>query len=482
MTLENILEACKGKLLSPCPVPPGKLSLRAVSTDTRALRPGDCFVALEGERFDGHDFIARAVEEGASAIVAREGRAPAPFSEGVCFVEVADTLRALGEVARYHRRRHRIPLVGITGSNGKTSTKEMLASILGLDRQVLKNRGNFNNLVGVPLTLLELEDRHGAAVVEMGINMPGEMERLVEIAEPSVGLVTNIHPAHLERLGSPRGVLREKGRLWTFLEKRWTEGRFEGEAPLAVVNGDDPLLTEFAGSLSLPRIVYSVSDAAARARLAGGPSCVEGRTVFQMDLDGARVEVNWALAGMHHVRNGLAAAAAALGMGESPETVARGLSVCRPVSQRMEVHRLENGSRLVDDTYNANPASVEAAVTALCENDGSRGGRTAVLADMKELGDQAVALHRRVGRTVRRLGVDRLITLGELGREIGLGALEAGMETGDWLHADSHEDIVEALDREWAPGSRVLVKGSRTMAMERVVRGLLAKRPTEGES
>ena len=190
-----------------------------ISTDTRAIRAGDCFVALSGERYDAHDFIPRALAAGAEAVVLCAARADAATAlpVGVAAIEVRDTLFALGELARYHRNLHFIPVVGITGSNGKTSTKEMVAAILSVGRKVLKTEGNFNNLIGVSLTLLGLEPRHEAAVVEMGINVPGEMERLVEIAGPTVGLITNVHPAHLEGLGSLNGILAEKGKLWSSL-------------------------------------------------------------------------------------------------------------------------------------------------------------------------------------------------------------------------------------------------------------------------
>ncbi|MCE5244498.1 MAG: UDP-N-acetylmuramoyl-tripeptide--D-alanyl-D-alanine ligase [Syntrophobacteraceae bacterium] len=461
-TVAKLIEATGGRLIRGNPDRP----VGGISTDTRAIRAGDCFVALRGERHDAHDYISGALEGGAGAIVFNASRpdAAASLPEGVAAVEVADTLFALGELARYHRRRHFIPVVGITGSNGKTSTKEMVAGILSVRRNVLKNKGNFNNLIGVPLTLLGLEPQHEAAVVEMGINVPGEMERLVEIAGPTAGLITNIHPAHLEGLGSLDGILAEKGKLWAGL----------GEDGLAAVNLDDERLAAFAEGVAARTVRYSLKNPGADVRLAGKVDTVEGASVFQMILGDEVVSVRLPVMGIHQVQNALAASALAWGMGEDPATIVEGLAGCAAVKQRMQTHRLKGDRVLVDDTYNANPGSVIAAVRTVLSAGGGK-PCIAVLGEMRELGPDSASIHRELGREIVKLGVSRLIAVGELGREIVEGAREAGLPFDAGCHVPTHEAAVERLRESWIEGAWVLVKGSRAMAMERIVEGILAK-------
>lgn len=459
-TVANLVEATGGLLV--CGNPGGHVA--GVSTDTRLVRPGDCFVALVGDRCDGHDFVPDALARGAAAVVVsrkmRElGASPAG---GPAVLEVADTLYALGELARFHRRRHPIPVVGISGSNGKTSTKEMVSGILGQSRSVLKNHGNFNNLIGVPLTLLSLRPDHDVAVVEMGINIPGEMARLVEIAGPTAGLITGIHPAHLEGLHSLERIFREKTKLYEGL----------GPEDLAVVNLDDEYLSGCLGRIEARTISYSMGSSSAQVKPVGEVLLDAGGSSFVLDIGGERVRVALPILGLHQVQNAMAAAAVAWGMGESPESIARGLSACRPVRQRMQVHRLQDGRIVVDDTYNANPRSMMAALQTV-----RAAGRSlpvvAVLGEMRELGEESASLHRGVGREVGGLGISRLITLGGMGREILEGAMESGMKGCDCHHAFSHEDAAAWVCEHCPEGAWIVVKGSRGMTMERVVGELL---------
>lgn len=440
-------------------------SLRRVSTDTRTLGPGDIFVALPGERFDGHDFLSVAAGRGAAAVVVEEAKGPWPGSlpAHVAVVVVSDALYALGELAREHRGRTSIPVVGITGSNGKTSTKEMVAAILERRRTILKTEGNFNNLIGLPLTLLSLAPHHEVAVVEMGINVPGEMVRLAEIGAPTAGLITNIHPAHLEGLGSLEAILVEKGKLWEAL----------GSDGLAVVNTGDERLFAFSKRIATRRVTWSLANGAADVTLAGPVRVEEGASRFSMAVDGKRVSVTLAVMGEHQVNNALAAAALAWGLGESAETIAEGLSSFRPVRQRMQVHRLPDGRLLVDDTYNANPQSMLAAALAVRKASAGK-PFIAVLGEMRELGPESPALHRDVGRRVGATVPDRIYTLGEGGRAIVAGALDAGMVPSRCRQAASHDEIVAWLREDSLPEAWILVKGSRGMRMERVVEGLLA--------
>jgi UDP-N-acetylmuramoyl-tripeptide--D-alanyl-D-alanine ligase len=466
--------------------------IRDISTDTRSIEPGDCFIALRGERFDGHDFVEDAVLKGASTVIVQSGRTPVSIPEDILVIEVPDTLYALGELARYHRRSHPIPLVGITGSNGKTTTKEMIASILNQKNQVLKSKGNFNNLIGVPLTLLSLQPHHQVAVLEMGINVPGEMERLAEISEPSVGLITNIHAAHLQGLQSLEGVLEEKGKLWQTLRspkrpplvQEWKQTE-----TLAVINRDDERLLHLSKALTVPTITYSLWDKRAQVHMEGEIENRDEESVFHLALGGETISVCIHALGIHHVQNAVAAAAVTYGMGESPETIALGLSTSQPVPQRMQIHRLEDGTVLIDDTYNANPMSVLAAVETLCampcvicEKPPSQVpysafhtsvAKVAVLGEMRELGSKSALLHREVGERIGRLGITQLVTLGDLALEINKGARQAGMKPTDCHHAQSQEEVTTRLRDNWIAGSRILVKGSRTMKMERIVESIL---------
>lgn len=461
-TVAKLAEATGGELLQGS----ASLAVAGVSTDTRNIGPGACFVALPGDRRDGHEFVPAAVSAGARAlIVSRRLEVPAVLeSPELAVIRVKDTLYALGELARCHRKGFSRPLVGITGSNGKTGTKEMTAEILGVKHTVLKNKGNFNNLIGVPLTLLELGPEHEVAVVEMGINVPGEMARLVEIAAPTAGVITNIYPAHLEGLGSLDGIMNEKGRLWTAL----------GNEGLAAVNMDDPRLLAFSRKIQARAVTYSRSNPAARVRAEGEIEIRDGSSCFRLVVDGETVPVVLSLLGDHQVQNALAASAVCLGLGETAETIALGLSRCGPGPQRMRVHHLADGRTLVDDTYNANPGSVLAAVrTVLSASSGKP--LVAVLGEMRELGPESASLHFALGQRIGELGVSRLVTLGKLASEITRGAREAGMPASSCRDAATHDEVV-ALLRDAAPqGAWILVKGSRGMTMERVVEGILAK-------
>lgn len=460
-TVAQIVDAVRGRLMAGDPA----LPVGAISTDTRSLRRSDCFLALAGERFDGHDFIPAAVEKGAVVVLVASGRGEGAVRAGsVAVVEVDDTLYALGELARTHRARYSIPVAGITGSNGKTSTKELLAAILEHRHGILKNRGNLNNLIGVPLTLLTMDPTHEAAVIEMGINVPGEMARLVEIAGPTLGLITNIQPAHLEGLGSLDGILKEKGRLWDALD---AEG-------IAVVNLDDQRLRAYSKRLTARTVTCSVRDPEAGVRVVGEIESDEHSTRFRMVLGTETVPVVLSAVGIHYVRNALAAAAAAWALGEPGEAISAGLAEYRPVGQRMQIRHMEDGRVLIDDTYNANPESMLAAVRtalAICR------GRPciAVLGEMRELGADSAALHRELGRRIGAMGLSGLITLGELAAKIGEGAVEAGMKPAACRHAKSHDQAVEWLLERKIDASWILVKGSRGMTMERVVEGMLGR-------
>lgn len=457
-TVATLAEATQGKILSGNPQTP----IETISTDTRRIAPGHCFIALAGENHDGHAFVAEAAKKGAAAVIVSEWPADArPEDLGAAVIKVRDTLYALGEIARVHRGRFAIPVIAVSGSNGKTSTKEMTAAILGRKQKVLKNKGNFNNLIGLPLTLLELNEEHRAAIVEMGINVPGEMARLAEIGNPTVGIITNVQPAHLEGLHSLDRILEEKGKLWKSL----------GSDEVAVVNLDDPRLASFARTLPCRKVTYSLDDPNADVHLCSPVRITEGVTAFRARFGENEVSVVLPAMGLHHARNALAAVAAALATGSSPEDIEAGLAAYEPVGQRMQFHKLPNGCVLIDDTYNANPGSLLAAVEAVAE---ARSGQpfVVVLGEMRELGSESAALHFAVGEKIGRGKPSRLVTLGEMGLEVERGAQAAGLDASLCFHAMTHDEAVEYVRSNLPECAWVLVKGSRAMTMEKIVEGI----------
>ena len=428
---------------------------RRVATDTRTLAPGDLFVALCGARHDAHDFAAAAVAAGAAGlVVARPVVLPAAARAVV--VQVDDTLRALQALAADLRRRTAPRVFALTGSNGKTTTKEMLAAILErvAPGRVLKTEGNLNNLVGVPLTLLGLAGDETYAVVEMGMNAFGEIRRLTEITDPDVGLITNVGPAHLEGLGSVEGVARAKGELFAAMRPDAT----------IVVNTEDPRVAALAAAFPGRRIGFGAGTEVA----AEAVTCDErGAAAFRLRLAAAVVDVRLQIPGRQNVMNALAAAAAAWTVGAAPDAIAAGLAATAPVGGRMRVVALPGGVTVVDDRYNANPASVAAALRALAEAPAAR--RIAVLGAMLELGSASAEQHRAVGELAGTAGLAALYLHGEFARETAAGAA-AGM-AADAIHvAASHAAIADALAADARRGDWVLVKGSRGQRMEEVVR------------
>jgi len=415
-----------------------------VGTDSRTASRGALFVAVRGPKFDGHDFIGDARRRGAAACLVE--RAP---GGSMPFVLARDSVRALGELAAAWRSRFRdLLLVGITGSNGKTTVKEMTAAILRISGPVCATRGNLNNEIGVPLTLCDLDAGHHAAVVELGANHQGEIATLTALVRPSVGVVTQCAPAHLEGFGSIEGVARAKGELIEHLP---------GDA-VAVINADDP----YAGlwrKLARDRRCMSFgtgADADVRVR---SESCATGRRV-SLDTPAGEVAIELALPGAHNALNAGAAAAAAIAAGASLDMVRDGLAAVRPAKGRLESKRGPRGAEIIDDTYNANPASLQAGLRVLAAKPAPR---WLVLGDMAELGVDGASLHAEAGRRARRHGVERLLVVGELGVEA------ARAFGGGATHFEDRAALVERLREELPDGATVLVKGSRSMAMERVV-------------
>ena len=426
----------------------------AVSSDSRNLVQGDLFIALRGEHFDGYSFIANAAQAGAVGTLVNADSYRG--EQNACsLLLVDDTRLALGRLAAYWRKQLDLPLVAITGSNGKTTVKEMLASILrvaaGSADAVLATKGNLNNDIGMPLTLLKINAGHRYAVIEMGMNHPGEIDYLTRIAAPDVALINNASGAHLEGLGSVEAVAQAKGEILVGLSAHGT----------AVINADDvhaPLWRGLAGAHQL--LEFGLS---ADADVSG---------TWQTHGEGQRLDVtapqgmfaaDMQVPGEHNARNALAASTAAIALNVPLAIIAAGLENFGGVPGRLERKKGLHGSEVIDDTYNANPASLRAAISVLAEADGKR---VLVMGDMGELGRDAEILHAEIGAEAHRVGIERLYALGALSgnavREFGSGA----------QHFEHIENLLEALEKELDANTTVLVKGSRFMKMERVVKYL----------
>lgn len=428
--------------------------IRGVSTDTRTLSEGNLFVALQGPHFDGHHYIEQARRRGAAAAVV--GRITA---DRLSQLQVEDTRLGLGKLAAHWRRQFDLPLVAVTGSNGKTTVKEMLAAILARRGRTLVTRGNFNNDIGVPQTLFGIDQGHAYAVLELGANHPGEIAYLTALVQPTVALVNNAGPAHLEGFGSIAGVARAKGELFDCA----------GPATVCVLNADDAYIDVWRTlAASRPVTTFGLgTDADVSATWTGDMNASEIQLCTPHGVASTRI----ALPGRHNVMNALAATAAALAVGVDLDTIANGLREVQPVHGRWEAGAGVCGARIIDDTYNANPASLEAALTLLASADSET---WLVLGDMGELGPDSEQLHRAMGEAAKRAGVRRLFALGRLAAlaadAFGEGAavFAAADELSDALRSPLHADVT------------VLVKGSRAMRMERVVDALRAVTTTPG--
>jgi len=431
--------------------------ITGVSIDSRTVKDGELFVAIRGDRFDGHDFVPDAVRRGAwGALVERSALGARPGDLGGLrnVIAVDDTLIALQEMSLIHRRKFSLPVVGLTGSNGKTTTKEMLAAILLRRGPVLKNEGNLNNHIGVPLTLFKLRGQHRAAVIEMGMSGLGEIELLTRLAQPEVGVITNIGPAHLQFLGSTDTVAQAKGELLQGL----------GPGGTAVLNADDRYFGMLR-ALHPGRTVSFGMGERADVRATEIEQQQDG-TALTVHAGGATARVRISTVGRHNVSNALAAAAAATVLGVPLDMVRAGLEDFRPVAMRSEL-RVVRGMRVLADCYNANPASVRAALETLSALGGERS--VAVLGDMLELGEAAVEAHREVGRTAAGLRIGALIAVGPLGRHIAEGARSAGMAGDRVREADTPSQAAVLLRGIARAGDAVLMKGSRGMKMETVL-------------
>jgi len=445
------------------PSPSGSFRERlfeGLSIDSRQIRPGQLFVAIQGERFDGHDFVGLALERGALAAVVRAGWAQGQdLPREAPLIETADTLRALGRLARYWRLRHQIPVLAVSGSMGKSTVKEMIAAIVGRRRRVLKNEGNLNNLVGLPLTLLEMDETVQAAVVELGISLKGEMEELVDIARPQVGLLTNVAPVHLEGLGGLEGIAEAKTALWRGL----------GPEGTAVVNLDDELLRRAAGEFKGRRLTFGRAAEADVRLIESGPANGQGLQ-GTLEVAGRRYAFSVPALGRFQALNAAAAAAGALALGAPPEDVAPGLAGFAPLKHRLRTLVGRQGINVLDDAYNANPVAMVEALDSLRRLCPGRARAAAILGQMAELGPEGLAAHQELGRAAAGAGLSLLVALGPLAEVVVEEARRAGLSQAH-VAREPGEAVEIVLDRLKA-GDWVLVKGSRVARLERAVAAL----------
>lgn len=455
LKVKDVVEITGGKLLVGDP----ETTIQSISTDTRTLKAGSMYVALEGERFDGHNFLRQAVRKKATAVLVKREKG---CSLLVSCIGVEDTLTAYMKLANFHRQKLDLPVVAVTGSNGKTTTKELIAFLLAKKFIVLAARESFNNEIGVPKTILELEPKHDCLVLELAMRGKGQIKALADIALPNIGIITNIGEAHLEMLLSREAIMHAKGEL---LESLPPDG-------LAVLPAEDPWATHLAAKCKCRIVYYGVGDKLGGVNYAIAPiqTTQDGEMIRLLSPQGS-LDCQVRFLGKHNLRNAAGAMAVAMEMGVSLEDTAAALSQFAGVPHRLKMCKRQDGVTILDDTYNASPASMREALRVLTSFPGAR-RKVAVLADMLELGQEGPNLHREIGKVAAQLQLDLLVTCGDLAKELGLGALESGMTYNRVKSINSIKESLKALP-PLKEGDVILVKGSRKMRMDRLVELLL---------
>ena len=462
--LDLIQQITGGQLLYPVEM---GIILNDISTDSRSINPGDLFVALKGEKFDGRMFAEQAVKNGAAGLLINHtpghDEEPLDFKPDIPVLMVPDTLFALGELAANLRKwNNDLQVLAMTGSSGKTTVKEMTGAILSQKHSILKTEGNFNNLIGMPLTLLRLKEDHEIAVLEMGMNRPGEIARLTEIADPDIACIINVHEAHLEGLGDIQGVAKAKNELFSGLK---SEGK-------AVVNLDDEIVRSLADQLTQEKITFGCSpDAFIRAT--NIESLGQDGMSFILHIGNDNRQLKIKAVGRHNVSNSLAAAAMTYEAGIGINEICSGLSIFLPYEKRTCIEKLQSGIQVLNDCYNANPASMMAALKTL--KDLKKNYRAvAVLGDMLELGTKSNDAHQVLGKAAFELGIDFLAAYGNQAQNMVTSALDAGMNRGNARGFNSKKDLAVWLnqlmqDKKIKADDWLLIKGSRGMRMEKIL-------------
>ena len=438
------------------------VTIARISTDSRTLQPGDLFVPIRGDNFDGHAFVEQAAQRGATGALVEHswtGNVPEPFA----LIRVADTLVGYQQIAANYRKMLGLKVIAITGSNGKTSTKDFVAAALGRRFRVTKTQGNFNNHVGLPRTILDATSEHDIGVWELGMNHPGEIAALAKIAAPDVGIITNIGIAHIEFMGSQEAIAQEKGSLAEAI----------GADGTVILNADDPF-SESIGKRTRAKVMLAgIRNGSVRAEDIAQSASGSEFTILER---AHRCRAQLPVPGLHMVQNAILAVAAARVFASSLEEAAAGLASAPLTKARLQLRDV-NGVQFLDDSYNANPDSMKAALRTLVELE-TEGRRVAVLGHMGELGSQSEAGHTEVGQTAATLGIDQLITVGEQGAAISRAASAAGLENS--VNVATHAEAADLLVEQVNPGDLILLKGSRSARMERVLEEFAAREPVGG--
>lgn len=460
---EDIQRAVDGRLLQGVP----HCFLRGVSTDSRTIQAGELFIALKGERFDGHTFIKNVLDRHASGLIVGKGFHPTDvplLKKEVPVIQVDDTLKALGDLASFWRQRNRTTIVAITGSNGKTTTREMAATILEQSYRVLKPERNWNNLIGLPLTLMRLKPYHEVALVEMGMNRMDEIKRLSEIAKPQIGLITNIGPSHLQYLKTLENVAKAKGELFASLT---SENH-------AVVNTDDHLVVRMAESCPARKVtfgIHSQTQVKATDMMASGDSTHSFTLKIGMDS----TPITLKTPGLHNIYNALAAASIATILKRNLEEIKAGLESFTAFSARTEITTIDDNIHIINDTYNANPKSMEMALQLLSRLKGKERG-IAVLGDMLELGDASKNWHQQIGSLIKSLDIDEAFLIGTYAHVVAESAMSHGFRKKAIHIGETHEHIAQKLCMNAKEHDWILFKGSRGMKMERILEQFIQMR------
>ena len=457
ITIQELLEAVGGTLLGQADL---SRTVSQVDTDSRDIHPGSLFIPLVGERFDGHAYVDAALEAGAAGCLTAR---PWPERrEDRFYIQVADTEKALGDLARWYKDRFQIPCIGVTGSVGKTTAKDMIAAVLGVKYKVLKTEGNFNNNIGLPLTLLRLDASYQAAVLEMGMDKFGEIDYLSGIVQPDIGVITNIGDAHIEKLGSRENIFRAKCELIPHIR---TGG-------LLILNADDAMLAALRGRTPVDTVFCGKAEGAEyRSQVTGG----DGVSHIHCHLTTPRMdrEVKIPALGEHMIYPTLIAAAAGERLGLTPDEIQRGLARFVPTRMRMNLVQRGENITILDDTYNANPQSMRAAIQVL--SDSHSAWKAAVLGDMFELGPYSPALHMEVGEYLGKQGIHCLVAVGDEAKHIAQGAEKSGVERVFYCRTkDEAEKILPEIVK---PDSTILVKASRGMKLEDLTAKLVELTP-----
>lgn len=445
-SLEDICKAVNGKVAN---VASERFS--GVTTDTRKVKPGDMFIALQGEHFDGHDFVLQAITNGASGVIVRNSNY-VPSESKVSVVVVADTLKALQDLARFHRMRFDIPIIAITGSNGKTTTKDMIAAVLTSKYSVLKTEANYNNEIGLPLTLLNLNSDHEVAIVEMGMRGLGQIRELTNIAMPNIAVITNVGETHMELLGSIENIAIAKGELVDAIPSNG----------LVVLNADNKYVRNMKEKTIAKVLCYGIEEECETS--AFNIRQDDRGTTFSVRNENHIYEVVLPALGRHNVYNALAAITIGFSLNLRIEDINYGFSKFVASDMRLSIVKLANYT-VINDAYNASPLSTEAAIDTLMQIAKER--KVAVLGDMLELGEFAVEAHRKVGYKLAELGFDVVVTVGELSRHIAQAASEGGCKYTK--ACATHEEAKLALDEYLQANDTILLKGSRGMRMEKIL-------------